>query len=120
VQVAHGDFVKSRPDLIERYFRGLQKALDLIRSDPQAAKNAAFAFLADQAATSSAYPDAIRDAAWKNTLPYFPDTVALDRKKLSAARAFFDISDKAPDSVLVDNSIALKLAAARPAIVSAK
>lgn len=111
VQVVREDLLKSSPAVVERYLRGLQKALDLIRTNPQAAKQAAYDYIAEQAETNSAYPQAIRDAAWKNTLPYFPATVALDNRKLAAARVFFAISDKAPDSVLVDNALALKAGA---------
>ena len=108
--VARADFIKAHPDQIEHFLRAMQKAMDLIRSNPTAAKTAAYAFLAQQAETNSTYPEAIRDAAWKNTLPYFPDSVALDPKKLAAARSFFTISDQAPDTVLVDNTLALKVA----------
>jgi NitT/TauT family transport system substrate-binding protein len=120
VQIVRADLIKSHPDLVERYLRGMQKALDLIRSNPAVAKNAAYAFLAEQAETSSAYPAAIQDAAWKNTLPYFPSTVVLDPKKLAASRAFFEISDKAPDAILIDNTLALKAAAAPAPLASAK
>jgi NitT/TauT family transport system substrate-binding protein len=108
VQIVREDLIKSHPELVERYLRGMQKALDFIRANPDAAKKSAYAFLSDQAETNDTYPPAIRDAAWKNTLPYFPVTVALDNSKLAAARAFFDISDRAPDSILVDNALALK------------
>ena len=118
VQIAREDIIKSHPEIIERYLRGMQKALDLIRANPAAAKNAAYAFLADQAETGSAYPEAIRDAAWKNTAPYFPNTVSLDNKKLAAARVFFEISDKAPDSLLIDNALAAKISGAKPALAA--
>jgi hypothetical protein len=53
----------------------------------------------------------IADDARKNTLPYFPATLRLNAPNLAAACQFFDIPAPLSDAVLVDNTVADRVAA---------
>jgi len=110
VQTVRQDFLEKNPAVVERYLGAVQKALDLIRTDPNKAKAAAYDFFAEQANTDEAFPAAIRDAAWANLLPHFPATVVLDPAKVKASRIFLKASDISPDAVLIDNRLASKVA----------
>lgn len=110
VQAVRADFLKQNPDIVERYLKALDKAIKVSRNDPEKAKAAVFAFLAEQASTDNAYPAEIQDLAWTNTLAYFPTSVALDDAKLTASRAFFGVSETLDNAALTDNTIARKVA----------
>lgn len=110
VEAVREDYLKAHPEIVTRYLTALQKALDVIQHDPETAKRAVFAYLADQANSDISYGKEIQDQAWKATYPYFPKTVLLDPEGLKAAHAFFGISDKLVDADLTDSRIAETIA----------
>lgn len=111
VQVARDDVLQEKSQALERYLRAIQKAYDTIHTNSAQARNAVFTYFADSAEITQAFPEAIRNIAWENTLPYFPRTVSLDDNKIKAARSFFDVSDKVTNAALIDNRLAEKVQA---------
>lgn len=110
VEAVHADYLKAHLDIVARYLKALQKALDVIQHEPATAQHAVFAYLADQANSEIAYSQQIQDQAWAATTPYFPKTILLDPDGLKAAHAFFGISDKLADADLADSTIAATIA----------
>lgn len=113
VQVARADVLNQRGEAIGKYLRAVQRALDLIHSDKDKARDAVFTYFADSAEITQAFPTAIRNQAWDNTVPYLPRSVKLDDAKLAKAREFFQISDKATDELFIDRRAAQAVPAAK-------
>ncbi len=106
-----GDYLKSHPDVVRRFLLAEQQALNTIRTDPDKARDAAFAFLADQASADDiGYSKDIQQQAFASTLPNFPRTVLLDPAGLKQSRSFLHVSDKVSDAELTDSTIAQQIA----------
>lgn len=112
IYAARQDYIEQHKDVIVRFLTAIGKAQQTIKTDPAAAKTAYYAYLAKQA-HGIKLDQAVADLAWTNMLPYMPDTLMTTKDGLQKARAFFDISEKAPDDLLVDNSYAEAVQAKR-------
>jgi NitT/TauT family transport system substrate-binding protein len=111
VQAVRADYLNDKPQIVEKYLRGIAQSEAFIHAHPDDAKRAYYAYIASDTHGAHVAP-AIADAAWKNMLPYFPATLRLNAPNVAAARQFFDIPATLTDAVLLDNTVADRVVAA--------
>jgi NitT/TauT family transport system substrate-binding protein len=108
VQAVRADYLAAHPDIVARYLAAIGKAERTIKSNPDQAKAAFYGYLSEDA-KGAKLDDALADQAWKNLLPYLPDSVALWPQGIAGSREFFRISEKVSDEALYDASLANRI-----------
>ncbi|MDB5643329.1 MAG: transporter substrate-binding protein [Hyphomicrobiales bacterium] len=110
VQVARADYLKTNEATVKSYLGAIDKARQVLRSDPQRAKTAYYAFLAREA-NGVELDEKIRDAAWATVVAASAPTSVLSPGQYERAQSFFKIGPAVTYEKFVDNRLARSVAA---------
>jgi NitT/TauT family transport system substrate-binding protein len=101
--------ISGDPETVDRFARALTRAINLVRTDPEAAKQATRPFFKNMK------PE-IYDASWNYILPYIPDRLEVPEAAVSQLFDFFSAAkvnvgaDRPPFGDLVDTAFAKRAA----------
>lgn len=108
VQVVRADFLKRKPEVVERYLRALRQAQIRIHRSSDEAKRAFFGYM-EREGGAKGFDQAIKDAMWENLKPGVPDTLLIEPEALARARKFLGIPKEVTDERLLDLRVAEKV-----------
>ena len=110
VQLVRTDYLKSHTAVVKAYLGAIEKARQVLRSDPDKAKTAYYAYLKREANGIELDPK-IRDLAWTTVTAATAPSGVLTPGQYQRAQQFFKIPASITYDAFVDNTIASSLAA---------
>jgi len=109
---SRANFIQEKPDLVERLTRALARATKLMQADSATARDAFFAQMAAKAFGTKTDPK-LAELQWNNMRSYFATAMAITDEGMAGARKFFHIPAALTDDMLIDNSFARRVDAAK-------
>jgi ABC-type nitrate/sulfonate/bicarbonate transport system substrate-binding protein len=109
---SRANFIQEKPDLVERLTRALGRATKLMQADSATARDAFFAQMAAKAFGAKTDPK-LAELQWNNMRSYFATAMATTDEGMAGARKFFHIPAALTDDMLIDNSFARRVDAAK-------
>jgi ABC-type nitrate/sulfonate/bicarbonate transport system substrate-binding protein len=110
VQVVRADYLRQNETVVKAYLGAIEKARQVLRSDPQRAKAAFYVSLAREANGAELDP-AIRDAAWESVVAASAPSSVLSPGQYERAQRFFRIGESVSYDRFVDNTLARAVSA---------
>lgn len=112
VHIVRDDYLRQNAAVVKKYLQAVERSRGVIKTDPEAAEKAFYAFLARES-RGAELPSDVADLAWRNTLPAFSDTLATSREQYANAQKFFRIPAAVTYEQFIDNSVVDSLTAGR-------
>jgi NitT/TauT family transport system substrate-binding protein len=104
IHIVRADYLAAHQSVIHRYLQAVNRAFELARTDPEAAKKAFYDSQREESQGNALAPE-IADRAWKDIRLTFGDTLATSREQYANAQKFFKIPASVSYEKFIDNSV---------------
>lgn len=110
VHLVRADYLQKNAPVLKTYLGAVEKARQILKSDPERAKAAYYGYLKRES-NDVEFDEKVRDLAWKSVVASSAPTSVISAGQYDRARRFFKIADNVTYDKFVDNSLARAVAA---------